>query len=55
MEPDIPVLVKELRKRLHLTREHFARKVGVTYPTLGSTAGATARRPEAPCRENQTW
>ena len=33
-EPDIPVLVKRLRERLHLTQEQFAQKVGVTYSTV---------------------
>jgi len=28
---DIPLLIKELRKRLGLTQEQFAQKVGVTY------------------------
>ena len=32
--PDISALVKELRKRIHLTQEQFAQKVGVTYSTV---------------------
>ena len=31
---DIPALIKELRKRLGLTQEQFAQKVGVTYSTV---------------------
>ena len=31
---DIPGLVKELRRRLSLTQEQFAQKVGVTYSTV---------------------
>ncbi|MCI0407268.1 MAG: helix-turn-helix domain-containing protein [Acidobacteria bacterium] len=30
----IPGLVKELRKRLDLTQEQFAQRVGVTYSTV---------------------
>lgn len=30
----IPPLVKELRKRLELTQEQFAQRVGVTYSTV---------------------
>lgn len=30
----IPALVKELRKRLDLTQEQFAQRVGVTYSTV---------------------
>jgi putative transcriptional regulator len=33
-EPHIPTLVKELRRRLNLTQEQFAQKVGVTYSTV---------------------
>jgi putative transcriptional regulator len=29
-----PALVKELRKRLHLTQEQFAQRIGVTYSTV---------------------
>jgi putative transcriptional regulator len=32
--PDIPALIKELRRRLRLTQEQFAQKVGVTYSTV---------------------
>ncbi len=31
---DTPALVKELRRRLDLTQEQFAQKVGVTYSTV---------------------
>ena len=31
---DIPTLIKELRRRLGLTQEQFAQKVGVTYSTV---------------------
>ncbi len=31
---DIPALVRELRRRLDLTQEQFAQKVGVTYSTV---------------------
>ncbi|MBP6875764.1 MAG: helix-turn-helix transcriptional regulator [Candidatus Eisenbacteria bacterium] len=31
---DIPSLIKALRKRLGLTQEQFAQKVGVTYSTV---------------------
>ena len=31
---DIPTLVKHLRRRLELTQEQFAQKVGVTYSTV---------------------
>ncbi len=31
---DIPALIKELRRRLGLTQEQFAQKVGVTYSTV---------------------
>jgi len=31
---DIPKLVKELRKRLNLTQEQFAQRVGVTFSTV---------------------
>ena len=33
-QDDIPALVKELRRRLELTQEQFAQKVGVTYSTI---------------------
>ncbi len=33
-QDDIPALVKELRRRLDLTQEQFAQKVGVTYSTI---------------------
>jgi len=32
--PDIPALVRELRRRLGVTQEQFAQKVGVTYSTV---------------------
>jgi len=31
---DTPALVKDLRRRLDLTQEQFAQKVGVTYSTV---------------------
>jgi len=31
---DVPALVKALRRRLELTQEQFAAKVGVTYGTV---------------------
>jgi transcriptional regulator with XRE-family HTH domain len=31
---DIPALIKALRKRLGLTQEQFAQRVGVTYSTV---------------------
>ncbi len=31
---DIPALIKTLRKRLGLTQEQFAQRVGVTYSTV---------------------
>lgn len=31
---DIPALIKTLRKRLGLTQEKFAQRVGVTYSTV---------------------
>lgn len=33
---DIPLLIKELRKRLGLTQEQFAQKVGVTYGSVNN-------------------
>jgi DNA-binding transcriptional regulator YiaG len=30
----VSALVKELRRRLHLTQEQFAQRVGVTYSTV---------------------
>ncbi len=33
---DIPALIKLLRKRLNLTQEQFAAKVGVTYGTVNN-------------------
>lgn len=35
-ETDVAVLVKELRRRLSLTQEQFAREVGVTYSTVNN-------------------
>lgn len=31
---DIPALIRELRRRLHLTQEQFAQQIGVTYSTV---------------------
>lgn len=50
IEPNIPALAKELRKLLHLTQEQFARKVGVTYPTRGSTAWRPPDDPRPPAQ-----
>ena len=33
-EPDYATLVRELRKRLSLTQEKFAAKLGVSFPTI---------------------
>ena len=33
---DIPLLIKELRKRLGVTQEQFAQKVGVTYGSVNN-------------------
>ena len=33
-QPDIPRLVREIRKRTGLTQEKFAAKLGVTFPTI---------------------
>ncbi len=33
---DIPTLIKALRRRLELTQEQFAAKVGVTYGTVNN-------------------
>ena len=33
---DVTSLVKELRRRLNLTQEQFAREVGVTYSTVNN-------------------
>ena len=33
-QADIPRLVRELRKRMGLTQEKFAAKLGVTFPTI---------------------
>ncbi len=30
----IPVLIRELRRRLNLTQEQFAHRIGVTYSTV---------------------
>ncbi len=39
-EIDVAVLVKELRRRLSLTQEQFAREVGVTYSTVNNWENA---------------
>lgn len=39
-EHDIAALVKELRNRLGLTQEQFAREVGVTYSTVNNWENA---------------
>lgn len=33
-QPDLAPLVRELRKRLVLTQEKFAARLGVTFPTI---------------------
>lgn len=33
-QPDMAPLVRELRKRLGLTQEKFAARLGVTFPTI---------------------
>jgi len=33
---DVPSLIKELRKKLELTQEQFAQKVGVTFSTINN-------------------
>ena len=33
-QPDLAPLVRELRKRLRLTQEKFAARLGVTFPTI---------------------
>ena len=33
-QPDLAPLVRELRKRLGLTQEKFAARLGVTFPTV---------------------
>lgn len=35
-QSDVPALVKDLRRRLELTQEQFAQKVGVTYSTVNN-------------------
>ncbi len=42
---DIAALIKELRTRLHLTQEQFAREVGVTYSTVNHWENAK-RKPQ---------
>ena len=36
MDRDISKLIRELLRRLHLTQEQFAQRVGVTYSTVNS-------------------
>ena len=33
---DVPALIKSLRRRLELTQEQFAQRVGVTYGTVNN-------------------
>ncbi len=33
-QPDLAPLVREMRKRLRLTQEKFAARLGVTFPTI---------------------
>jgi len=44
-DPNIPKLVKELRRRLGLTQEQFAQKVGVTYGSVNHWENGK-RRPQ---------
>ena len=40
---DIPRLIRALRKRLGLTQEKFAAKLGVTFPTINRWENGRAR------------
>ena len=42
---DVPSLVKNLRKRLNLTQERFAKEVGVTFSTVNQWENGR-RRPQ---------
>ena len=42
---DVPSLVKDLRKRLNLTQEQFAKEVGVTFSTVNQWENGR-RRPQ---------
>ena len=44
-DPNIPKLVKELRRRLGLTQEQFAQRVGVTYGSVNHWENGK-RRPQ---------
>ena len=42
-QPDISLLVRELRERTRLTQEKFAAKLGVTYPTINRWENGRAK------------
>ena len=42
-QPDIPRLVRELRKRTELIQEKFAAKLGVTFPTINRWENGRAK------------
>jgi len=42
-QADIPRLVRELRQRTGLTREKFAAKLGVTFPTINRWENGRAK------------
>ena len=42
-QADIPRLIRELRARTGLTREKFAAKLGVTFPTINRWENGRAR------------
>jgi transcriptional regulator with XRE-family HTH domain len=44
-EIDVPSLVKDLRARLNLTQEQFAKEVGVTFSTVNQWENGR-RRPQ---------
>ena len=41
--PDMPRLVRELRRRTGLTQEKFAARLGVTFPTINRWENGRAR------------
>jgi transcriptional regulator with XRE-family HTH domain len=41
--PDMPRLIRELRRRTGLTQEKFAAKLGVTFPTINRWENGRAR------------
>ena len=42
-QADIPLLIRELRKRTELTQEKFAAKLGVTFPTINRWENGRAK------------